>query len=112
MTDTIDGTSGMQGKDTMLFHIGDLVRYTRTGTVGEIIEIVEENGEMFAELGSTNLLYRVDTLTPISAGTLHKKQEPHDQDLRREIETEIEKAAADALHDATTEIDSACSGGG
>jgi len=108
-------TATMNGiqRDSMKLHIGDFVRYTRTGTVGEIIEITEKDGIMFAELDSTNLLYRVDTLTQISTSThTHIKKDPNDQDLKREIEAEIEKTAANALHDATGELDSACAGAG
>jgi hypothetical protein len=105
---TMDGIQ----RDSMRLHIGDLVRYTRTGTVGEIIEITEKDGVMFAELDSTNLLYRVDTLTPISTSTHHIKKDPNDYDMKREIEDEIEKNAVNALHDTTVELDSACAGAG
>jgi hypothetical protein len=106
-------TDVIQEREIIVFHIGDLVRYAKTGTVGEIVEITEQNGTMFAELNSTNLLYRLDTLTPISAATLiHNTRDPDDQDMRREIEKAIAKAADDAFHDTTTELDSACAGAG
>ena len=104
-------TDVIQERNSIVFHIGDLVRYAQTGTVGEIVEITEQDGTMFAELNSTNLLYRLDTLTPISAATPHhNKRDPDDQDRIREIERAI--AAKDALHDRTTELDSACAGAG
>jgi hypothetical protein len=100
-------------RDGMGLHVGDLVRYTRTGTVGEIIGITQEDGVMFAELDSTNLLYRVDTLTPISTSIYpHIKKDPNDQDIKRKIEAEIKKTADNALHDTTGELDSACAGAG
>lgn len=103
---------GMQGSG-MELHVGDLVRYTRTGTVGEIILITEEDGVMFAELDSTNLLYRVDTLTIVSLNAPPPtKKDPSDQDLKRKIEDEIEKNADNAFHDTTLELDSACAGAG
>jgi len=105
-------TEIMQDGNITVLHIGDLVRYARTGTVGEIVEITEEDGTMFAELNSTNLLYRLDTLTPISAAApSNMKQDPDDQERRREIEEKIRKAAAE-LQDRTTELDSACAGAG
>jgi len=113
MTDAIDV---VQKRDTITLHVGDLVRYTRTGTVGEIVEITEQGGAMFAELNSTNLLYQLDTLTPISAAALtQNRQDPNDQNMKREVEAAIAKAAADAgdaLQDTTTELDSACAGAG
>jgi len=100
-------------RDGIGLHVGDFVRYTRTGTVGEIIEITEEDEVMFAELDSTHLLYRVDTLTLISTSThTHIKKDPNDQDIKREIEAEIERNANNALHDTTVELDSACAGAG
>jgi len=108
-TATMHGTQ----RESMEICVGDFVRYTRTGTVGEIIEITEEDGVMFAELDSTNLLYRLDTLTLISTSThTHIKRDPNDQDLKREIEAEIEKTVTNALQDTTTELDSACAGAG
>jgi len=108
MTDVLDV---IQKKDTRLFQIGDLVRYGRTGTIGEIVEIIEEDGVMFAELNSTHLLYRLDMLTPISAAVAaHNRRDPNDQDRKREIEEAIAKAAE--LQDRTTELDSACAGAG
>jgi len=99
--------------DSIELHVGDFVRYARTGSVGEIIEIIQEDGVMFAELDSTNLLYRLDTLTLISTSTHNYiKKDPNNQDMKRKIEAELEKNANDALYDATVELDSACAGAG
>jgi len=106
-------TDIIQERDITVFHIGDLVRYAQTGTVGEIVAITEQDGALFAELNSTNLLYRLDTLTSISAvASIHNKQDPDDHDITREAKAAIARAAADALHDTTTELDSACAGAG
>ena len=43
------------------------VRYPRTGTTGTILRIEQIRGDVFAELDSTNLLYRVDNLIPASS---------------------------------------------
>ena len=93
--------------------VGDLVRYTRTGTVGEIIDITEEDGDLFAELDSTHLLYRIDTLLPISSASLPQtRKDPKTRDMKEEIKKEAVQAADIALSVTTTELDSACAGGG
>jgi hypothetical protein len=45
---------------------GMRVRYPRTGTSGFILRIERLRGDVFAELDSTHLLYRVDQLIPAS----------------------------------------------
>jgi hypothetical protein len=45
---------------------GMRVRYPRTGTTGTILRIEHLRGDVFAELDSTHLLYRVDQLIPAS----------------------------------------------
>ena len=42
--------------------LGMRVRYPRTGTTGTILRIEQVRGEAFAELDTTNLLYRIDYL--------------------------------------------------
>ena len=44
--------------------LGMRVRYPRTGTTGKILHIEQVRGDTFAELDTTNLLYRVDHLIP------------------------------------------------
>ncbi|MEI7856034.1 MAG: DUF2098 family protein [Methanomicrobiales archaeon] len=45
---------------------GMRVRYPRTGTTGIVLRIEHIRGDVFAELDSTNLLYRVDQLIKVS----------------------------------------------
>ena len=40
--------------------IGMRVRYPGTGTTGNVVRIENEQGNVFAELDSTHLLYRID----------------------------------------------------
>ncbi len=53
--------------------LGMRVRYPRTGTTGTILRIEQVRGEVFAELDSTNLLYRIDNLIPASGPEKTKK---------------------------------------
>jgi hypothetical protein len=54
-------------------NLGMRVRYPRTGTTGTVLRIEEVRGQVFAELDSTNLLYRIDTLIPASGQEKTKK---------------------------------------
>lgn len=53
---------------------GMVVRYLNTGTVGEIIDIKEDNEGTWALLDTTDLYYRVDTLK-VSGEKIEKKGE-------------------------------------
>ncbi|MDE4908659.1 DUF2098 domain-containing protein [Methanogenium marinum] len=44
---------------------GMRVRYPRTGTAGTVVRIEEIDGNEFAEIDTTGLLYRIDQLVPI-----------------------------------------------
>ena len=54
--------------------LGMRVRYPRTGTTGIILRIEQVRGEVFAELDSTNLLYRIDSLIPASGRRKPKRR--------------------------------------
>lgn len=44
---------------------GMRVRYPRTGTTGTVVRIEEIDGNEFAEIDTTGLLYRTDQLIPV-----------------------------------------------
>lgn len=88
--------------------IGQTVRYGRTGTVGKIVEIVEENGSAFAELDSTGLCYRTDQLTAISEVAHTEKRR---EDSKRDFELE-QKKTLEMNEDAWKNTDQSCEGGG
>jgi hypothetical protein len=90
--------------------LGMRVRYPRTGTTGTILRIERVRGEVFAELDSTNLLYRIDTLIPAS-GTEKTKKTLID-DAKKVIEREKEFAQGRELQDAWKATDQSCEGGG
>ncbi len=89
---------------------GIRVRYPRTGTTGIILRIESIRGEVFAELDSTNLLYRVDTLIPASGPV--KSATVIVDDAKKVIEKERAFASGSELQDAWKNIDQSCEGGG
>ncbi|WP_321505339.1 DUF2098 domain-containing protein [uncultured Methanoregula sp.] len=86
------------------------VRYPRTGTTGKILHLEQIRGETFAELDSTNLLYRIDQLIP--ATVTDEKVTSIQEDAKTIIEREREFAAGRELQDALRNIDQSCEGGG
>jgi hypothetical protein len=91
-------------------NLGMRVRYPRTGTAGTILRIEEVRGQVFAELDSTNLLYRIDSLIPASAQEKTKKT--FVDDAKKVIEREKEFAQGRELQDAWKATDQSCEGGG
>jgi hypothetical protein len=90
--------------------LGMRVRYPRTGTTGIILRIEEVRGEVFAELDSTNLLYRIDNL--IRATGEDTSAKAMIDDAKKVIEREKEFASGRDLQDAWKATDQSCEGGG
>jgi hypothetical protein len=90
--------------------LGMRVRYPRTGTTGAILRIEEVRGQVFAELDSTNLLYRIDNLIPASGSEKTKKT--FVDDAKTLIKKEKEFAQGRELQDAWKATDQSCEGGG
>jgi hypothetical protein len=90
--------------------LGMKVRYPRTGTTGKILRIEEIRGVTFAELDSTNLLYRIDHL--ILATGPAKTTKTIVEDAKQVIAREREFAAGSELQEALKNIDQSCEGGG
>jgi len=91
-------------------NLGMRVRYPRTGTTGIILRIEEVRGQVFAELDTTNLLYRIDSLIPASGPEKTKKE--FIDDAKTVIEREKEFAQGRDLQDAWKATDQSCEGGG
>ncbi|MDO9036509.1 MAG: DUF2098 domain-containing protein [Methanoregula sp.] len=89
---------------------GMRVRYPRTGTSGTILRIEHIRGEVFAELDSTNLLYRIDQLIPASGSD--KTTVAIREDAKKVIERELAFAAGNEMAEALKNIDQSCEGGG
>jgi hypothetical protein len=90
--------------------LGMRVRYPRTGTTGTILRIEQVRGEVFAELDTTKLLYRIDNLIMASGPEKTKKQ--FIDDAKKVIEREKEFASGRELQDAWKATDQSCEGGG
>jgi hypothetical protein len=90
--------------------LGMRVRYPRTGTTGTILRTEKIRGEVFAELDSTTLLYRIDNLIPATGP--EKTTKTLVDDAKRVIEREKEFAAGRELQDAWKATDQSCEGGG
>jgi len=90
--------------------LGMRVRYPRTGTTGTILRIEQVRGEVFAELDSTNLLYRIDNLIPASGP--ERSIRAISEDAKKVIEREKEFASGRELQDAWKATDQSCEGGG
>ena len=88
--------------------IGQTVRYSRTGTVGKIVSVSENEGQTYAELDSTGLLYRADQLIEIAEVARVAKQE---RNIKKE--TAEEQARQKAINEsAWLSVDNSCEGGG
>jgi len=55
---------------------GDTVVYSRTGTTGKIVRMLELNGKTWAELDSTGLLYGINTLEATAESPKAKEKKP------------------------------------
>ncbi|GAA5263308.1 DUF2098 domain-containing protein [Methanocalculus sp. MC3] len=88
---------------------GQAVRYGRTGTVGTITRIEEIGGVLFGCIDTTDLLYRIDLLTPVELreGKVVKVK----KDARESI-TEERLRETVAAESAWLNVDGACEGGG
>ncbi|MDD4136375.1 MAG: DUF2098 domain-containing protein [Methanoregula sp.] len=89
---------------------GMRVRYPRTGTTGKILRVEMVKGVTFAELDTTNLLYRIDHLIPVTGAA--KATTALVEDAKQVIAREREFAAGSELQDALKNIDQSCEGGG
>ncbi|MDO5844524.1 MAG: DUF2098 domain-containing protein [Methanocorpusculum sp.] len=92
----------------MGLEIGQTVRYSRTGTVGKIVSLSNENGYDFAELDTTGLCYRTDQLIAINEIV---KESSKKSDVRKDIIDEQEKIR-EMQESAWQNTDQSCEGGG
>lgn len=90
--------------------LGMRVRYPRTGTTGKILRIENVRGSTFAELDTTNLMYRIDYLIPATGSV--KTTTNIVEDAKQVIAREREFAAGSELQEALKNIDQSCEGGG
>jgi hypothetical protein len=90
--------------------VGMQVRYGRTGTTGKVTRIEQLKGDTFAEVDTTQLLYRVDQLAP--ATTIKERKEKRREKDMDQVQKEREYMAGAGFQDAVTHTDQSCEGGG
>jgi hypothetical protein len=90
--------------------IGMQVRYPRTGTSGRVTRVEQQHGDLFAEIDTTGLLYRIDQLIP-AASKKEKETKVRDEDLER-LKKEREFLSDEAFREALAHSDQSCEGGG
>jgi hypothetical protein len=91
--------------------IGMRVRYSGTGTTGNVVRLENERGDVFAELDSTHLLYRIDQLVPVETPG-EKKREKREEDIKKTLEEERRFASGQEFQEAIKNLDQSCEGGG
>jgi hypothetical protein len=91
--------------------IGMRVRYPGTGTTGNVVRIENEQGNVFAELDSTHLLYRIDQLIPVESPG-EKKHVKKEEDIKKTLEEERKFVSGQEFQEAIKNLDQSCEGGG
>jgi hypothetical protein len=95
--------------DTGEVAIGMRARYGRTGTVGTVTAIQAINGESFAELDSTGLLYRVDQLA-LAGAAAGERRERTAEEIEKQLQRDREGIYR--TDGGQFELDNSCEGGG
>lgn len=83
--------------------VGMNVRYPRTGTTGTVTRIDEIGGRRYAEVDTTHLLYRIDSLIP--AGIREKQKNRHEMHKREDDLKQMEKERAAPADDVERAVD-------
>ncbi|MFA5330910.1 MAG: DUF2098 domain-containing protein [Methanoregula sp.] len=91
--------------------LGKQVRYPRTGTMGSVVRIEQIRGDVFAELDSTHLLYRVDQLIPAERAKAAIRPTVQ-EDAKDVIRRELDYVSGNELQESLKNIDRSCEGGG
>lgn len=83
-------------------------RYGRTGTIGTVTAVQAIEGETYAMLDTSGLLYRVDQLVPTGAAREERKRtvEEIEELIRRDREGIVREDGSQF------ELDNSCEGGG
>ncbi len=96
--------------DTGDVAVGMRARYGRTGTVGTVTAVQAIDGETYAELDATGLLYRVDQLVPAVAGGARAEREQRIEDIEEQIRRDREGIYRE--DGGQFDLDNSCEGGG
>lgn len=89
--------------------IGTQVRYTDTGTIGEVIEIKEEDGASWVKLDKTNMWYISKFVEVLDEKDIKETTTKHEEN-DKEIDIDDLKKLRDNLEDV--ELDSNVAEGG
>jgi hypothetical protein len=90
--------------------VGMRARYPRTGTTGRIMRLETIKGDLFAELDTTHLFYRIDQLVE-AVGAGERVTEQRDDSIER-LKKEREFLSDSGFQEALSHIDQSCEGGG
>jgi len=92
--------------------VGMRARYGRTGTVGTVTDVQAIDGETFAVLDSTGLMYRLDQLVPV--GTASSEEREQRTEKIEEIEEQLrrDREGIYRTDGGQFELDNSCEGGG
>ena len=82
---------------------GMRVRYPRTGTAGTVVRIEEIDGNEFAEIDSTELLYRTDQLVQIEGEIEEPKKVRKESDIS-DYEHLKDIESTEDMHDAIDQV--------
>lgn len=82
---------------------GMRVRYPRTGTSGTVVRIEEADGNEFAEIDTTGLLYRIDQLVTIEGELVEPKKVRKTSDIS-DYERLKEIESSEDMHDAVDQV--------
>jgi hypothetical protein len=82
---------------------GDRAVYSKTGTTGKVVRIVEMNGKTWAELDSTGLLYEINALE-VAAGSPKVKTPAKKKGERRVKEVRLEEMKDEGALDSSANI--------
>ncbi len=86
--------------------VGMKVRYPSTGTEGQVAQLKEIDGEIFAEIDSTGLFYRVDRIIPVEKF----KEKAKGRELSVEEALEKDKTSTENLWEGVDRVDGECGG--
>ena len=95
--------------DTGEVAVGMRARYARTGTIGTVTAVQAIDGETYAVLDSTGLLYRLDQLAP--TGTVARERRER---TLEEIEEQLKREREGIYREdgSNLDLDNSCEGGG
>jgi hypothetical protein len=94
--------------DTGEVAVGMRARYARTGTTGTVTALQSIEGETYAVLDSTGLMYRLDQLA--ATGAVRERRERTVEEVKEQLERE--RQGVSRTDGSQFELDNSCEGGG